>query len=58
MTEHINSINEWKVFKTQITSFQNDPILLTYLQFSVIKWAKQHPGQNPIDVKSNEAIQI
>jgi hypothetical protein len=30
--------------------------LLTYLQFSVIKWAKQHPGQNPIDVKSDEAI--
>jgi hypothetical protein len=26
--------------------------LLTYLQFSVIKWAKQHPGQSPIDVKS------
>ncbi len=24
--------------------------LLTYLQFSIIKWAKQHPGQNPIDV--------
>jgi hypothetical protein len=24
--------------------------LLTYLQFSVIKWAKQHPGQSPIDV--------
>jgi hypothetical protein len=39
-------------------SSQNDPILLTYLQFSVIKWAKQRPGQNPIDVKSNEAIQI
>jgi hypothetical protein len=33
-------------------------LLLTYLQFSVIKWAKQRPGQNPIDVKSNEAIQI
>jgi hypothetical protein len=32
--------------------------LLTYLQFSVIKWAKQRPGQNPIDVKSDEAIQI
>jgi hypothetical protein len=32
--------------------------LLTYLQFKVIKWAKQHPGQNPTDVKSNEAIQI
>ncbi len=32
--------------------------LLTYLQFSVIKWAKQHPGQNPFDVKSDEAIQI
>jgi hypothetical protein len=32
--------------------------LLTYLQFSVIKWAKQHPGQSPIDVKSNKAIQI
>ncbi len=32
---------------------------LTYLQFSVIKWAKQRPGQkNPIDVKSDEAIQI
>ncbi len=30
---------------------------LTYLQFSVIKWAKQRPGQNPIDVKSDEAIQ-
>lgn len=26
MTEHINSIHEWKVFKTQITSFQNDPM--------------------------------
>ncbi len=31
---------------------------LTYLQFSVIKWAKQRPGQNPIDIKSDEAIQI
>jgi hypothetical protein len=29
-------------------------ILLTYLQFSVTKWAKQRPGQNPIkDSKSN-----
>jgi len=28
------------------------------LQFNVIKWAKQRPGQNPIDVKSDEAIQI
>jgi len=36
----------------------NSGILLTYLQFSVIKWAKQRPGQNPIDVKSDEAIQI
>jgi len=34
------------------------PYLLTYLQFNVIKWAKQRPGQNPIDVKSDEAIQI
>jgi hypothetical protein len=34
------------------------PILLTYLQFSVIKWAKQRLGQNPIDIKSDEAIQI
>ncbi len=32
--------------------------LLTYLQFSGIKWAKQRPGQNPFDVKSDEAIQI
>jgi hypothetical protein len=32
--------------------------LLTYLQFSIIKWAKQRPGQSPIDVMSNEAIQI
>jgi hypothetical protein len=32
--------------------------LLTYLQFSVIKWAKQRPSQNPFDVKSDEAIQI
>jgi hypothetical protein len=32
--------------------------LLTYLQFSVIKWAKQRPGQSPFDVKSDEAIQI
>jgi len=32
--------------------------LLTYLQFSVIKWAKQRPGQSRIDVKSDEAIQI
>ncbi len=32
--------------------------LLTYLQFSVIKWAKQRPGQSPIDVKFDEAIQI
>jgi hypothetical protein len=32
--------------------------LLTYLQFSVIKWAKQRPGQNPIDVKSDESIHI
>jgi hypothetical protein len=32
--------------------------LLTYLQFNVIKWAKQRPGQNPIDVKSDEVIQI
>jgi hypothetical protein len=31
---------------------------LTYLQFSVIKWAKQRSGQNPFDVKSGEAIQI
>jgi hypothetical protein len=31
---------------------------LTYLQFSVIKWAKRRPGQNPFDVKSDEAIQI
>jgi hypothetical protein len=31
---------------------------LTYLQFSVIKWAKQRPGQNPFDVKFDEAIQI
>jgi len=31
---------------------------LTYLQFSVIKWAKQRPGQSPFDVKSDEAIQI
>jgi hypothetical protein len=30
----------------------------SYLQFSVIKWAKQCPGQNPIDVKPDEAIQI
>jgi hypothetical protein len=36
----------------------SEPYLLTYLQFSVIKWAKQRPGQNPIDVKSDEAIQI
>jgi hypothetical protein len=36
----------------------NSETLLTYLQFSVIKWAKQCPGQNPIDVKSDEAIQI
>jgi len=32
--------------------------LLTYLQFSIIKWAKQRPGQNPINVKFDEAIQI
>jgi hypothetical protein len=32
--------------------------LLTFLQFSIIKWAKQRLGQNPIDVKSDEAIQI
>jgi hypothetical protein len=32
--------------------------LLTYLQFNVIKWVKQRPGQNPIDIKSDEAIQI
>jgi hypothetical protein len=33
--------------------------LLTYLQFSVIKRAKQRPGQrDPIDVKTDEAIQI
>jgi len=32
--------------------------LLTYLQFSVIKWAKQRPGESPFDVKSDEAIQI
>jgi hypothetical protein len=32
--------------------------LLTYLQLSVIKWAKQRPGQSPFDVKSDEAIQI
>ncbi len=37
---------------------QDRPYLLTYLQFSVIKWAKQRPGQNPIDIKSDEAIQI
>ncbi len=34
------------------------PYLLTYLQFSIIKWAKQRPSQSPIDVKSDEAIQI
>jgi hypothetical protein len=33
-------------------------VLLTYLQFSVIKWAKQCPSQNPFDVKYDEAIQI
>jgi hypothetical protein len=32
--------------------------ILTYLQFNVIKWAKQRPSQNPIDVKSDETIQI
>jgi hypothetical protein len=32
--------------------------LLTYLQFSIIKWAKQRLGQNPIDFKFDEAIQI
>jgi hypothetical protein len=32
--------------------------IFTYLQFSVIKWAKQCLGQNRIDVKSDEAIQI
>jgi hypothetical protein len=32
--------------------------LLIYLQLSVIKWANQRLGQNPIDVKSDEAIQI
>jgi hypothetical protein len=40
-------------FSTSVHSY-----LLTYLQFSVIKWAKQCPGQSPIDVKSDEAIQI
>jgi hypothetical protein len=39
---------------TTIMSFY----LLTYLQFSVIKWAKHRLGQSPIDVKSDEAIQI
>jgi hypothetical protein len=36
----------------------NVSLLLTYLQFRVIKWAKQRPGQSPFDVKSDEAIQI
>jgi hypothetical protein len=40
------------------TPGQGSGFLLTYLQFSVIKWAKQRPGQNTIDVKSDEAIQI
>jgi hypothetical protein len=31
-------------------------MFFTYLQFNVIKWAKQRSGQNPIDVKSDEAI--
>jgi hypothetical protein len=30
--------------------------LLTYLQFSVIKWAKQCPGQSPIDVPKAFAV--
>jgi hypothetical protein len=38
--------------------FLHHAYLLIYLQFSVIKWAKQHSSQNPIDVKSDEAIQI
>jgi hypothetical protein len=33
-------------------------ILLIYLQFSVIEWAKQRLGQSPFEVKSDEAIQI
>jgi hypothetical protein len=36
----------------------DDVVLLTYLQFSIIKWAKQRPGQNPIAIKSDETIQI
>jgi hypothetical protein len=43
----------------ECSMFRKDFVLgLTYLQFSVIKWAKQCPSQSPIDVKSDEAIQI
>ncbi len=30
------------------TGGQPNVFLLTYLQFSVIKWAKQRPGQNQL----------
>jgi hypothetical protein len=45
------SLCYFKTYKWSLLTY-----LLTYLQFSVIKWAKQHPGQSPIDVKSNKAI--
>ncbi len=32
--------------------------LLIYLQFSVIKWAKAPGPEDPIDIKSDEAIQM
>ncbi len=53
-THHV--IQEKKLIVQTIIVFVN--YLLTYLQFNVIKWAKQHPGQNTTDVKSDEAIQI
>jgi hypothetical protein len=55
--EKTNNSGQGDVFQLQLRHPQLVH-LLTYLQFSVIKWAKQRPGQNPFDVKSDEAIQI
>ncbi len=62
--QHFRTLWEFDGNKGKKTKISSPPCpllltyLLTYLQFSVIKWAKQCPGQSPIDVKSDEAIQI
>jgi len=61
MDTNVNTISKDPTNFQVLMSWGNTslvPYLLTYLQFSIIKWAKQHPGQSPIDVKSNKAIQI